>query len=214
MSISGPRDRNQRKSESIEMENLLKKRRVEGSAVAQKNEDLTDFRSWLISNRCEFLDRIEFNETESDGVRFRGTFANTDIKIDSIITRIPASLMMPSGRARRTKIGVRLEARAVELGLKPSNHTFLSAWLMYQRFLHIRDESLHSALKDSKLDEDSSEEPNGGWGPYIRVLPREYSDPTWWTSEVLADVHFPFLICFFLRQSMRAHNALVTWWGQ
>ena len=171
------------------MDNSAKKRRIEESGSPDQATDLTIFRDWLLKNGCDFLKQLEFKEIVFGEGKMRGTFTTMNIDVDATITRIPGSLMMPSERARRTDICSRLQARATDLGLKVSNHTYLAAWLMHQRSEHMQHDQALSALRTNNYSainiSEGQDQPVGGWGPYIRVLPKAYSDPLWWTPEVM-----------------------------
>ena len=130
---------------------------------------------------------MEFKEIMVGQDSLRCTFLRECVDTDGIIARIPAALMMPSCRAKSTTVGRKLEERARELGLEPSNHSYLAAWLMYQRSLHLDNEPPTSSPSDNSTKvyyAEDTDQPIGGWGPYICVLPRVYDDPLWWSAEV------------------------------
>jgi hypothetical protein len=168
---------------------MNKKPRLEINAEAGAKDPHAEFRDWLVKNRCENMDQLEFRNETILSDTIRGTFATKNIEENGRITRIPAVLMMTSSRARGEPIGQVLTNRASELGLDVSNHSYLAAWLMYQRAVHRPAEPPGDAAAPrccaAELPE-GADQPIGGWGPYIRILPVEYDDPLWWTQEVLA----------------------------
>ena len=164
---------------------LHKKARVD--TVSDKGDDLFHFYEWLLKNKCEKVEQLEFKEIMVGQDSLRCTFLRECVDTDGIIARIPAALMMPSCRAKSTTVGRKLEERARELGLEPSNHSYLAAWLMYQRSLHLDNEPPTSSPSDNSTKvyyAEDTDQPIGGWGPYICVLPRVYDDPLWWSAEV------------------------------
>lgn len=124
---------------------------------------VTRLRDWLAKNDA-CTDSIEICGQGDD----RGVFAAMDIPPEGLLIRVPGKLIMTDDRAAATPLG-RLVA---EKGGAKLNS--LQAWLIAQKF---------ACGAGCAEDKGGAEEPEGGWDPYIEVLPETYDMPLWWDEE-------------------------------
>jgi hypothetical protein len=149
-------------------------------------------KEWLRSNGAVF-DNITIGRGEHGE---RGTFASEDIPVSGLICRIPAKLMMTDARAAATTVGKLVQKQGA------SNSSALYVWLVAQRFCAGR------GAEDIEGEPWDGMQPEGGWQPYIDVLPRTYEDPMWWSEEekqsLLAGT--PLMVTLQTRDSILRHD--------